>query len=374
MTGAMSAASVTPMRLNAPAPAGQALEAARAQAQTPRMSSLRVGIVGAGHFGRFHALKAAKGPRLALAGVHDLHPERAQAVAAETGTRALPLGPLIEAADALIIATPAAAHYDIAVGALAAGRHVLVEKPIAATVEQADALVGLAAERRRVLQVGHLERFSAANGALAGRLGAPLFIEATRFAPFKPRGTDVSVVMDVMIHDLDLVVHLMGGLPRHAEAIGAPVVSALPDMCDARLAWEDGRVAVVRGSRVSPATERRLRLWAADGYASLDMAARALTLVRRGEGRAGAPGFGAETVAWQDADAIEAEQAAFAASCLDGAPVMVDGKAGRDALACALMVEAAMARTAARLAASGLVEQGEHLGGGGLPGGAGGGA
>lgn len=330
------------------------------------MSRLRIGIAGAGHFGRFHTLKAAKGARFDLIGIHDLDPARAAAVAAEAGARAMPLGALIEAADAVIVAAPAATHYDIAVGVLSAGKHVFVEKPIAATVEQAEALIGLAVERKRVLQVGHLERFSAANSALAGKLGAPLFIEATRVAPFKPRGTDVSVVMDVMIHDLDLIVHLMGGLPSRVEAIGAPVVSALPDMCDARLSWTDGRAAVVRGSRISPATERRMRLWAADGYASLDMAARTLTLVRGGEGRAGAPGFGAGTVSWQDADAIEAEQTAFAAACLDGAPVVVDGKAGRDALACALMVEAAMADSATRLAASGLIEQGQHLGGGSL--------
>jgi len=332
------------------------LEAARGLAQTPRMSRLRIGLAGAGHFGRFHALKAAASPRLALVGIADPDGARAAQVAQEAGTTVLPLGELIAAVDAVIVAAPAAWHYDIAVGALAAGRHVFVEKPIAATVDQAEALIALAQERKRVLQVGHLERFSAATGALSGRLGAPLFIEATRIAPFKPRGTDVSVVMDVMIHDLDLVVHLMGGLPERVEAVGAPVVSALPDMCDARLTFPDGRVAVVRGSRISPVTERRMRLWAADGYASLDMAARALTVVRKGEGRRGAPGFGAETISWQDRDAIEAEQMAFAASCLDGAPVVVDGAAGRDALACALMVEAAMASSRARLLASGLIE------------------
>lgn len=320
------------------------------------MSRLRVGLAGAGHFGRFHALKAAASPLMELVGIADPDEARAAQVAGEAGTGVLPLGDLIAAVDAMIIAAPAGAHYDIAVGALSAGRHVFVEKPITATVAQADALIALAQERKRVLQVGHLERFSAATGALTGRIGTPLFIEATRIAPFKPRGTDVSVVMDVMIHDLDLIVHLMGGLPERVEAVGAPVVSALPDMCDARLRFADGRVAVVRGSRISPATERRMRIWAADGYASLDMAARALTIVRQGEGRAGAPGFGAETVSWQESDAIEAEQTAFVAACLDGAPVAVTGAAGRDALACALMVEAAMADSHARLRASGLVE------------------
>src|SRR5690606_5288055 len=241
------------------------LEAARPQGQTPGMSRLRIGIAGAGHFGRFHALKAATGARFDLVGIHDLDAARAAGVAGGAGTRARPLGSGVEAAEAVIAAAPAAAHYDVAAGAVAAGRHVFVEKPIAATVDQAEALIGLAAERKRVLQVGHLERFSAASGALRGRLGAPLFIEATRVAPFKPRGTDVSVVMDVMIHDLDLIVHLMGGLPARVDAIGGPVVSALPDMCDARLSWADGRAAVVRGSRISPGTERRMRLWAADG-------------------------------------------------------------------------------------------------------------
>ncbi|MBV9813855.1 MAG: Gfo/Idh/MocA family oxidoreductase, partial [Acetobacteraceae bacterium] len=169
------------------------------------MTKLRVGVVGAGHFGRFHAQKVAASPRSVLAGVHDLDGARAAAVARETRSRPLDWAALLDAADAIVVAAPAESHHALALEAMRAGKHVLVEKPIAATVAQADEMAALAAERGLVLQVGHLLRHSAEHAAISARMRRPLYLECVRVAPFKARGTDVSVILDLMIHDLDLV-------------------------------------------------------------------------------------------------------------------------------------------------------------------------
>ncbi|HEX5326909.1 MAG TPA: Gfo/Idh/MocA family oxidoreductase [Acetobacteraceae bacterium] len=322
--------------------------------------ALRIGVVGTGHFGRYHALKLMTSDRAVLAGVHDRHPERARAVAAETGAPDLRLATLFDASDAVIVAVPAAAHYDIAAAALRAGRHALVEKPIAATLAEADALAALAAERRLVLQVGHLERFAAGHAALAGRLGPPLYIEATRIAPFKPRGTDVSVILDLMIHDLDLILTLTDSPLESVDAVGAAIASAHEDIANARLRFASGAVATITASRVAARTERKMRIFAQDGYLAVDFAHRRLQVIRRGHGQPvpGLDGFGAETVAWQDHDALAAEQAAFIAAVLDGTPVLVDAAAGRRALAAALTVGDAIAASRARMEASGLLRAG----------------
>ena len=333
-----------------------------------RNPPLRIGLVGAGHFGRYHALKVAASSRAVLAGVHDRHEERARAVGAEAGAPPLDLPALLETCDAVIVAVPAAAHHAIAAAALSAGKHVLVEKPIAATLAEADELAALAAARGLVLQVGHLERFSAAHGAVSGRLGPPLYIEATRIAPFKPRGTDVSVILDLMIHDLDLVLSLTDSPIDSVEAVGAPVASAHEDIANARIRFASGAVATITASRVAARTERRMRIFARDGYLAVDFANRRLNMIRRGPGQAlpGLEGFGLEEVSWQDHDALAAEQAAFIAAVLDGGPVVVDAAAGRRALAAALAVSDAMAASRERMEASGLIQKPQHGGSSGL--------
>ncbi len=199
-----------------------------------------------------------------------------------------------------------------------------------------------------MLQVGHLERFSAAYQAMAGKIGAPLYIEATRIAPFKPRGTDVSVILDLMIHDLDLVLALVDSEIESVDAVGAPVASPHEDIANARLRFRNGAVATITASRISPRTERRMRIFAQDAYMAADFAARTLTVIarrRRGWRLApgqqpvpGVAGFGVEDVSWEDHDSLAAEHAAFDASVLDGAPVLVDAAVGRRALAAALAV------------------------------------
>jgi predicted dehydrogenase len=331
---------------------------------TPR--PLRIAIAGVGHFGRYHALKVAASERAALAGVFDPDAERAKTVGREFDAPALDLDALLAASDALVIAAPAEAHHALAAAALRAGKHVLVEKPIAATLAQADELVALSAERGLVLQVGHLERFSAAFAAMEGRLGAPLYIEATRIAPFKQRGTDVSVILDLMIHDLDLILSMVASEIDSVDAVGAAVASEHADMANARIRFVNGAVATITASRVAMRTERRMRVFAQDGYLAVDFSNRRLTVIARGRGSPlpGVAGFGIEEASWQDHDSLAAEHAAFIASVLDGAPVLVDAVAGRRALAAALKVTDSIAAAHARMVASGLIQDAEDGGGG----------
>src|SRR5580658_2440522 len=321
-------------------------------------SRLRIGVVGVGHFGRYHALKVAASKRAILVGVHDPDVERAKAIGWEAGAPDLGFDALLAAADALIIAAPAEAHHALAAAALRAGKHVLVEKPITATLAEADDLAALAAARRLVLQIGHLERFSAAHAALSGRLGAPLYIEAVRIAPFKPRGTDVSVILDLMIHDLDLVLALVAAPIESVDAVGAAVASPHEDIANARIRFATGAVATITASRIAQRTERRMRIFARDGTMAIDFANRRLTMVARGRGTPvpGVAGFGFEEAGWEDHDSLAAEHAAFIASVLDGAPVVVDAAAGRRALDAALQVMVSMASSRARMEASGLLD------------------
>jgi predicted dehydrogenase len=307
---------------------------------------LRVAVLGVGHFGRFHALKAAKGPRIELVALHDADPARAAAVSAELGAPALPVAEAIAAADAVIVAAPTRFHHPLGRQVLEAGRHLFVEKPIAATLDEADALATLAAAQDRVLQVGHIERFSAAFRAVVAAPGreSALSWEAARVAPFRPRSLDVSVVLDLMIHDIDLVLTLAGEEPEVVEAVGARVASDHPDFAVARFRFPSGRAAVITASRVSLSMERRLRVLGREGEMAVDFLGRSLSVLRRGgaEAVASMPGHGVDRATWTDHDSLEAEQAGFAAACLDGVPPEVDAAAGRRALAAALAVERAI--------------------------------
>ena len=329
---------------------------------------LHIGVAGAGHFGRFHALKVATSGRAQLVGIHDADPARAAIVATESGSIARDFPALLAASDAIIVAAPAGAHHALVKAALRAGRHVLVEKPIAATLEEADELAALATDKNLVLQVGHLERFSAAYGAIAGRIGKPLYIEAVRIAPFKQRGTDVSVILDLMIHDLDLLLALVDSPIERVDAVGAPIASPHEDIANARIHFANGAVAQVTASRISLRTERKMRIFARDAYLVADFSNRSLTQIGKGPGIPvpGVEGYTMQQHAWEDHDSLAHEHAAFIASVLDGAPVLVDAAAGRRALAAALAVTQAMADARAKAVASGLIEQFQDGAGGGL--------
>jgi predicted dehydrogenase len=307
---------------------------------------LRLGILGVGHFGRFHALKAAANPAIHLIGLHDASFDRAAQIAGEVGAPALSPEAVIAAADALIIAAPTRFHYALAERALAAGRHVFIEKPIAASLDQADRLIALAARQGRVLQVGHIERFSAAFRTVMATPsgGRALSFEAVRAAPFRPRSLDVSVVLDLMIHDLDLVMELAGGEPEAVEAVGAAIASDHPDFAVARLRFPGGRAASITASRVSLSMERRLRVLGTEGEMAVDFLTRSLAVLRRGGAEAveTMPGHGVDRGTWTDHDSLEAEHGAFVAACQGRGPVVVDGAAGRRALKWALAIEEAI--------------------------------
>ena len=320
-------------------------------------AGLRIGVAGAGHFGRFHALKLAASKRATFSGIYDLDPARAETLARETRARALDWPALLDATDAVVIAAPAEAHFPLASAALAAGKHVLVEKPIAATLAEAEELARLAQAHGRVLQVGHLLRFSAEHKAISERMRRPLYLDCVRIAPFKPRGTDVSVILDLMIHDLDLVLALVDSPIESVDAVGAPVASEHEDIANARVRFENGCVATITASRISLKTERKMRLFSQEGYMSVDFANRKLMMIGRERGIPipGSGGGRIEEIGWKDHDALEAEHAAFAAAILDGAPVVVDAAAGIRALAAALAVSASMAASRAKAEASGLI-------------------
>ena len=308
--------------------------------------NLRVAVLGAGHFGRFHALKASKGPRTQLVGIHDADPARAAAIAAEVGAPALGLDEAIEAAEAVIVAAPTRFHFALGQAVLEAGRHLFMEKPIAATLVEAETLAALAAAKGRVLQVGHIERFSAAFRSVVEAPGreAALSWDAVRAAPFRPRSLDVSVVLDLMIHDIDLVLTLAGEEPAEVSAVGARVVSDHPDFAVARFRFPSGRAAVITASRVSLTMERRLRVLGRQGEMAVNFLSRSLGVLRHGgaEPVATMPGFGIDRGGWTDHDSLEAEQAGFVAACLDGVVPVVDARAGIRALRAALAVEQAI--------------------------------
>jgi predicted dehydrogenase len=308
---------------------------------------IRTAVVGCGHFGRYHAEKFAASPAAELVAVVDRERARAEALAARFGTLALDdAGALAGRVEAASVAVPTQAHCEVASGLLEAGIHVLVEKPIAASLAEADALIALAAARGRVLQVGHLERFNAAILALADVLARPLFIESHRLAPFKPRGTDVDVVLDLMIHDIDLIGQLVGAPLASLEAVGVPVLSAFDDIANARLRFAGGCVANVTASRASLKSERRMRLFQKDAYVSIDFVAGAATIARKGSGEMfpGVPDIRIERRSFAANDALALEIEAFLAAVRGERAVAVSGAAGRRALETALRITQALER------------------------------
>jgi predicted dehydrogenase len=236
------------------------------------MSKLRIAVVGAGAFGRNHMRVIRSLPEAELTAVCDTDPARAAAAAAEFGCRALPLEALAGAVDAAIVAVPTFAHAEVGCALLAAGIDVLVEKPIAPTLEAADALIQTAAAHGRILQVGHLERFNPAVTALAERITVPLFFEIHRLSLFTPRALDVDVVLDLMIHDIDILLALTGRMPEEVRAAGISILSDKVDIANVRLAFPGGCVANLTASRVSTERVRKVRLFQPHEYISLDYA------------------------------------------------------------------------------------------------------
>lgn len=300
------------------------------------MSKLRAAVIGVGYLGRFHAQKYAALEAVELVGVVDSDPARAAQVGAEVGAPGLDdYRRLLGNVDLVSVVTPTELHHEVAQAFLGAGAHVLLEKPITQTVAQAEALVALAREAGRVLQVGHLERFNPAWLALQGRVGRPRFIEAHRLAPFKPRGVDVSVVLDLMIHDLDLILSVVDSPVREVRASGTSVLTDGVDIANARIEFADGCVANVTASRVSGTTLRKMRLFQKDQYLAVDFQSRRVSIGRKQEGE---PPIAVAEIEPPPGDALLLEIQAFLAAVRDGAPVPVSGEDGCRALALALEV------------------------------------
>ena len=292
-------------------------------------------MIGAGYLGRFHAQKYAAIPRCDLVGVVDPDATARERIATELGVAVFSdHHDLLSRTDAVSVATPTATHHAVARDFLRSGSHVLVEKPIAATEAEARELIALAAGGGRVLQVGHLERFNPVILAVAGELVNPRFIESNRLAPFKPRGTDVSVVLDLMIHDIDLIQNVVHSPIASIDAVGAPVFTDEIDIANARIRFENGCVADVTASRISMKSERKLRVFQTDAYLSIDLQQKLLTVVRRPavieEGVP--PKVDVEERSFEQGDALLAEIESFLDAIEQGRPPVVSGEDGLRAL------------------------------------------
>jgi predicted dehydrogenase len=296
---------------------------------------LRCAVIGVGYLGKFHAQKYAKIPECQLVAVVDSRPEQAEAVAAPLNCQALTdHRALIGQVDAVSIVVPTQGHYEVCAEFLRAGVHVLVEKPMTTTLEQADELIRLAKAHHCVLAVGHLERFNPAALALEPVLSNPRFIDSSRLAPFKPRATDVSVLLDLMIHDVDLILSLVDSELESVECSGARVLTSDIDIANARIRFANGCVANVTASRVSAKSERKMRVFQNQACHSLDFQARTLTTYTGQPTPLDdqAPGIARQEQSFAEADPLFAEILDFVGSIQNHRPPKVSGEAGRRAL------------------------------------------
>ncbi len=314
----------------------------------PCLQMIRTAVIGVGYLGRFHAQKYAALPHSELVAVTDVDPEAAARVAEELGTRALSdYRELFGQVDAVSIVVPTQLHYEVAKECLENGLHVLVEKPITATVAQAEELVQLARQHQRVLQVGHLERFNAAILALDDVLLDPLFIESHRLASFNPRGADVNVVLDLMIHDIEIIQNLVRSPVLEIHADGVSVLTNETDIANARIKFENGCVANVTASRVSLKPQRKMRVFQHDMYIGIDFQDKTLSIHRKGEKEMfpGIPEITSEETAFESSDAIMAEIEAFLDSITEGKPAVVSGEDGCQALKTATRITEMVTRS-----------------------------
>jgi predicted dehydrogenase len=302
---------------------------------------MRTAVIGVGYLGRFHAQKYATLEGSELVAVVDPVAAAAGAVATELGVAAhTDYRDLLGRVDAVSVVTPTPTHHVIAKAFLEAGAHVLVEKPMTVTVEEGTDLIEVARRAGRILAVGHLERFNAAVQAVQPILTMPRFIESARLAPFKQRGTDVDVVLDLMIHDIDLILSIVRSPVVSVDAIGTSVFSKEIDIANARLRFENGCVANATASRVSLKTERKLRLFQDDAYLSMDLHNKVLTIIRKGAdpGAGGMPQVAIEEKSYEQGDALRAEIEAFLAAASGGSAPPVSGEDGLLALETAVAI------------------------------------
>ena len=304
------------------------------------MKNIRVGVVGVGYLGRFHAQKYAAMGGVDLVGVADIDPQRANEVARECSTRAFAgYEELLAEVEAVSVVVPTLQHHEIAAACLEHKVDVLVEKPITTTVEEADDLIAMAENGGRILQVGHLERFNPAVMAMKPLLTHPLFIEAHRISVFKDRGTDVDVVLDLMIHDIDIILSIVNAPLTTIHTVGSPVITPLTDIANARLIFENGCTANVTVSRISLDNIRRMRIFQPGMYLSVDFIKKEVMSIRLKKDAAHAfPLPEIRKQGFEEQDTLELELRDFIGNVRNRTRPRVSGHEGRRALDVALQV------------------------------------
>jgi predicted dehydrogenase len=297
---------------------------------------IKAAVVGVGYLGRFHAQKYAAMDDVDLVAVADIDPDRANEVALETGTAAITnFSEIIEKVDAVSIAVPTSLHCKIAILFLLKGKAVLLEKPMSATIEESEAIIDAAKKGGALLQIGHLERFNPAFANLKDSITKPMFIEVHRISTFKERGTDVDVVLDLMIHDIDIILSLVRSEIISIEAVGVPVLTSTIDIANARLRFESGCIANVTASRISADVMRKIRIFQPDAYISIDFAKNAVDIFTLSEDKK----IGHKRLEMSESDALKSEIRSFIDAVKGISEVVVDGTAGLNAIKVAHMIK-----------------------------------
>ena len=304
------------------------------------MEKIKIGVVGVGYFGQFHAEKYAKIEETELVGVVDIDPSRAREVAKRYRTQPFErYTDLFSKVQAVSIAAPTPFHYPITQDFFLHGIDVLLEKPISKTSEEADELIGLAESKGLIFQMGHLERFNGALSGIEGRVQHPRFVESHRLGPFSGRGAEVDVVLDLMIHDLDIMLSLVRSRVKSIQAVGIPILTRYSDIANARVEFENGCIASLTASRVSKEKLRKTRIFQSEGILSIAYLSQKLFLSKKSPFEKGkAPEMVTEEIPVPKTDLLEAEICSFLQSVKNRKPVRVSGLDGKRALELALQI------------------------------------
>ena len=313
------------------------------------MRRVKVGVIGVGSLGQHHARVYAEAPEADLVGVVDANAGRARDIAIKHHCRAFPNFPeMFGQVDAVSVAVPTPLHHQIARECLQAGVHVLVEKPMTVTLAEAEELVGLAVARKLILQVGHIERFNSALRASLGTIKAPRLIDCRRWAPFTARGADVDVVLDLMIHDLDIVLSVVDAGVRHVDAQGVSLVSPTTDVAYAQVLFQTGCMATFSANRLAEEKLREIRFYESDSFVVVDLLAQTAKIGRRIVGSTGNSEIITEVIRGDGQEPLKLELQAFLESILHGTPSLVSGQAGMAALRLSESIMAQISRAAQR--------------------------
>jgi len=305
------------------------------------MSKLRVGVIGVGYLGKFHAQKYARMDGVELAGVVDIDPERADKIAQQFDTRSFTAHEsLFGKVDAVSVAVPTPIHFAVSKDCLEHNIDVLIEKPIATTLKEAESLIRIAKNKDRIIQVGHLERFNPAVVALKALIKGPVFIESHRLSIYKDRCVDVSVVHDLMIHDIDIIMNFVKSPIERIHAVGAPVITEHVDIANARLEFANGCVANITASRISTRNARKIRFFQKDAYIAVDFANHTITTIRQNANSHNSliPGMEIKKLNLDKGDALKEELTSFAEAVFERKMPEVTGQMGLDALEIALNI------------------------------------